>query len=129
MAELASIPEDRSLTPEEEALVRWLLEHGNSAAAEYLSQISHARVASRCPCGCASIDFAVHGRLPPLPAGTKILADYVWQDAAGRWFGVIVFARGGVLAGLEVWSVDGSAVASTLPDVGALRPFSAARAL
>ena len=43
------IPEDRPLTAEEQSLVQWLLEQGNSDAAPFLSQLSDARVVSRCP--------------------------------------------------------------------------------
>ena len=47
--------------------------------------------------------------MPPAESGMHILADYQWQAANGAHFGVFVFARAGLLAGLEVWSVDGLA--------------------
>jgi hypothetical protein len=125
MADMVPIPEDRPLTPEEESLVRWLLEYGTPEAPGFLPQLRQARVVSRCPCGCASIDFAVGGRRPPPAAGMQILADHLWQDAGGHRFGVFVFAKDGVLAGLEVWSVDGLAVASALPGVEVLQPVRA----
>jgi hypothetical protein len=37
-----------------------------------------------------------------------ILSDHVWEDAQGHKFGAFVFARGGLLAGLDLYSVDGS---------------------
>lgn len=123
MADAVPIPEDRPLTPQEQALVRWLLEHGNPDAARFLPQLADARVVSRCPCGCASIDFAIAGAVPPAGAGMRVLADYQWQGADGEQFGVFVFERAGLLAGLEVWSVDGLAAASALPMIGQLQPL------
>jgi hypothetical protein len=119
----SSIPDDRPLTPEEEALVRWLLENGNRDAGGFLPQLANARVVSRCPCGCASIDFAVDGAVPPAEARIKKLADYQWQAADGAQFGVFVFARAGQLAGLEVWPIDGLQAASLLPKIEQLRPL------
>jgi hypothetical protein len=123
----APIPENRPLTADKGALVQWRLEHGNQDAARFLPQLTDVSVVSRCPCGCgcgcASIDFAVGGAVPPAGAGMQILADFQWQAADGAHFGVFVFAEGGLLAGLEVWSVDGSAVASVLPAIGQLQPL------
>jgi hypothetical protein len=122
MPALSPISEDRPLTPEEESLVRWLLEHGAPKAVDFMPQLRRTRVVSRCPCGCASIDFAVDGRQARPSAGMQVLADFLWQDAEGNRFGVFVFAKEDMLAGLELWSVDGSATASVLPDVARLEP-------
>jgi hypothetical protein len=54
-----------------------------------------------------------------------LLADYVWDAADGSCCGVFVFERAGLLAGLEVWSVDGLVTAPSLPAVERLRPFKA----
>ena len=43
-----------------------------------------------------------------------ILADYEWRASDGAMFGVFIFERLGILAGLEVWSQDGLAPADTL---------------
>jgi hypothetical protein len=118
-----AIPEDRPLTVAEAALVRWLLQHGIPQAAGYLPQFDRARVVSRCYCGCASIDFAIDGVEPPAGDGIGILADYEWRAAGGELFGVFVFERGGLLAGLEVWSQDGLAPAAALPEIDQLRPI------
>jgi len=121
----ALIPEDRSLTLQEIELVRWLLEHGTPGVAPaFLAQVDQARVASRCPCGCASIDFAIAGRLPPVGAPLQILSDYWWESDEGDKFGVFVFAKADLLAGLEVWSVDGRAVANSLPKIASLKPIA-----
>ena len=53
------ILDDRELTAEERSLISWMLQNGNLDAPPYLAQLSGARVFSRCPCGCASIDPSV----------------------------------------------------------------------
>lgn len=127
MEDPAPIPEDRPLTAHEEALVRWLLEHGNPDAAVFLPQLAQARVVSQCPCGCASIDFAIGGVVPPAGAGMNVLSDYMWQADDGTHCGVFVFACGGLLSGLEVWSADGLEAVSSLPAIERLRPLAAAQ--
>jgi hypothetical protein len=117
------IIEDRPLTAHEKALVRWLLEHGKPEAAGFLPQLGNAWVVSRCPCGCASIDFAIGGVVPPSEAGMHVLSDYVWDAADGTCCGVFVFERGGQLNGLEVWTADGTKPVTSLPTVDQLRPL------
>src|SRR2546421_12617833 len=118
----APIPEDRPLSSAERRLVQWLLEHGTSEAAGFLPQLSQARVTSQCPCGCASVDFAIGGVIAPAEAGMRILSDFGWQAADGSRFGVFVFACAGQLSGLEVWSVDGQGATPTLPEIKELVP-------
>src|SRR2546423_2577487 len=117
MAITTAIAENRSLTSAEAALLRWLLQHGTPQASGYLPQLDRARVASRCYCGCASINFAIDGVVAAPGNGISILADYEWQCAGGELFGVFVFERNGLLAGLEIWSQDGLAQATSLPDI------------
>lgn len=117
------IPGGRPLTAQEASLVGWLLEHGSPDAAAFLPQLFEAMVVSRCTCGCASIDFAIWGAVSPIKTGIEVLSDDQWQEADGSLCGVFVFARGGRLAGLEVWSVDGQSTASSLPAIDQLRPL------
>ena len=114
--------QDRPLTEQERSLVRWLLEHGNPDAAEFLTQLDDAWVVSRCGCGCASIDFAIGGVPPRSDAGMHILSDFEWQGD-GVYSGIFVFACGGQLAGFEVWSLDGKVSTSSLPRIDQLRPL------
>jgi len=114
--------DNRALTSSEVAVVRWLLEHGGAEAQEFLPQLSQASVVSHCPCGCASIDFAVGGKRPNDPA-MHVLSDFQWQDAQGCLFGAFVFEQEGLLAGLELWSIDGQATPSSLPPVESLMPY------
>ena len=122
-----SIKEDRPLSEREHTLVRWLLEHGEEHAAAFVSQLSNTRVVARCGCGCASVDFAVAGQRAPSSGGMDILSDYGWRDASGHRFGAFVFARGGILAGLDLWSIDGHATATRLPELSELIPIENTR--
>ncbi|MDA7859041.1 hypothetical protein N9Z53_01990 [Mariniblastus sp.] len=123
MTSTTSIPDDRELTAKERRLVEWLLDHSSAESNRYRSQLGDARVAARCSCGCASVDFAIGGVMPKRGGPMSILSDYEWIDSHGRIFGVFVFARCDLLAGLEVWSQDGMAIANYLPDVTNLRPI------
>jgi hypothetical protein len=115
------IDEDRSLTREEESLVRWLLEHSEKDGPSYLPQVDDVRVVSRCPCGCATINLSVKGERRS-DQKMKVIADFAW-DRDGQQFGIFVFEHGGFLAGLEVWSIDGQADPSTLPRPDQLQPL------
>lgn len=126
MTTLTEIPDDRELTQNERSLISWLLKHGNDGAIHFLPQLDEARVTSRCYCGCASINLAINGKVPGLGAGTQILSDYEWSDSDCNHFGAFVFARYGLLAGLEIWSQDGLAPANTLPKIEQLRPIGSA---
>lgn len=115
-----AIPDRRPLTEAERDLARWMLEHGIPDAAGFLPQLERAEVVSRCPCGCASVDFEVAG-LPKPGGGLRILGDYVFGNEA-EMAGAFIFERTGVLAGLEVYGMAGDAP-STLPLPSSLRPF------
>jgi len=110
-------PEGRALTTQERQLLAWLLEHGKASAKAHLSEIEGVRVVSRCDCGCASIDFV------DAPGALEILSEYKWEDSDGHLFGAFAFAKEGKLAGLEVWSIDGEATPSVLPDTSVLVPL------
>jgi hypothetical protein len=118
---ISEIPEDRPLSDEERSFVQWMLEHGAKHATSFLAQLSQARVAGRCQCGCASINFSVAGKRPSI-VGMDILSDYDWEDAQGHKFGAFVFARGGLLAGLDLYSIDGAVTPTWLPKPEQLHP-------
>ena len=118
-----SIAEDRLLTSKEAQLAGWLLAHGVLEAVSFEPQLTSARVVARCGCGCASIDFAVGGRRGRASEGMAVLSDYQWRDSSGNLFGVFVFAYGNTLGGLEVWSIDGQATPTQLPEIEQLSPL------
>lgn len=120
------IPDNRELTPSERTLISWLLHHGYEGASEFLPQLGHARVTSRCGCGCASIDFAIDGKVPQIGQPISILSDFEWSDSDGHLFGTFVFERCGQLAGLDIWSQDGLEKADMLPQIDDLRPVGEA---
>ena len=113
---------DRTLSAEETALPTWLLEHGEPKVQRFLEHVPRARVVGRCPCGCASIDFAIAGQRAPAGTGVDVLSDYQWRGSQGELFGVFVFARADLLSGLEVWSIDGRATPTFLPKPSQLEP-------
>lgn len=115
------IPDRRALTPQEFTLARWMLTHGTAEAMPYLRQLDGVRVASRCPCGCASIDFEVDGSVAP-PGGLAILGDYLFEDTDGALAGAFIFARNDMLAGIEVYGLAGKAPRA-LPMPESLRQF------
>jgi hypothetical protein len=100
-----------------------MLEHGTASAAQCLPQLAKARVVSRCNCGCASIDLAIDGVVPTLGLPISVLADFEYRTSESHLCGAFVFERAGLLAGLEVWSVDGLSTPSMLPETSQLHPL------
>ncbi|MCC6683171.1 MAG: hypothetical protein IT445_19930 [Phycisphaeraceae bacterium] len=119
----APIPVDRPLTTDERQLVQWMLKHGKPEASSFLIQLDRARVVALCPCGCASINFAVSG-MPAPEGGMNVLADFLFGDVA-TLCGAFIFEKNGVLAGLEVYGFAVDAP-GTLPKPSDLRRFEAA---
>jgi hypothetical protein len=71
---------------------------------------------------CASINFSVQGEMRS-GQNMKVIADFAW-NADGHQFGIFVFEKGALLAGLEVWSIDGEATPSNLPRPDQLQPLT-----
>ena len=117
---------DRPLSTDEHTIVQWLLEHGDGDNAKFLEQLERARVARLCDCGCASVDFSVNGKRPQHFA-MRTLSDYQWRDEHGNLFGVFVFEQDGLLAGLDLWSIDGQSNPNVIPHVAQLVPFGSAQ--
>lgn len=123
---LSTIVESRPLTPVEIEFVRWLLEHGGARAQTFLSQLNGASVTSRCGCGCASFDVSISGitHCGEKDVGMETLCDYQWRTSSGALCGAFAFACAGVLAGIELWSIDGQETPSTIPPVSVLEPLT-----
>src|SRR5688572_14586152 len=110
------VPEARSLTTEERALIRWLIDHGTGDSAQLLSQVERATVTARCGCGCASIDLAVDGVEEEKKEPMELVADVAWKTKAQHLCGAYLFTRRDRLSGLDLWSIDGAEIPSALPN-------------
>jgi len=121
MPHFAAVRECRSLSGPELALIRWLLENGEPEARPFLDQLRQAKVHARCSCGCSSIDLAIDG-VRCSRSELHILSDYQWRSPLGHRYGAFVFEQGGLLAGLDLWSMDGRSIPRGLPSIGELEP-------
>jgi hypothetical protein len=111
----------RLLFDRERELTRWIIEHGDASSEDqgkYIAQLAEATVASQCPCGCASVGFAINGREAPCEAGLEILGDFVCDGA-----GVFVFAKNGLLAGIEIYQLGDEKIRRELPQPSELKPI------
>ncbi|VXB61205.1 conserved hypothetical protein [Massilia sp. 9I] len=116
---------NRALASNELRLARWMLEHGTPEASAFLPQLELAEVTSwKCPCGCASINFQIQGQPLP-PAGVHILGDY-FVGEGNEVSGAFIFESGGLLSGIEFYSLGGEAL-RFLPSIEELRPFESGR--
>ena len=117
------IEEDRNLTREEFVVIRWLLEHAARDNSTFVEQLEFAKVVARCGCGCASVDFSINGVRPPVTAGMAMIADFQWHNEKGHLQGAYVFERNGLLAGLDLWSIDGQSTPDAMPPIDKLIPL------
>ena len=103
-------------------------EHGTPDAVRVLEPLEHARVVSRCPCGCAGVDLAVEGHPIAQTLASPAVADFVY-GVAGDFYGACVLAQGGVLSGLDLYALDAADVPRCLPATDQLRPFGSPAAV
>ena len=75
-------------------------------AGRYLGQLPRVQVVGGCCCGCPSIDLAVGDKSREGSVAPVIVADA--ESPEGVPVGVILWARGGALSGLEVHPWNGS---------------------
>ena len=116
---------NRALTTDEYRLARWLLERGKPEVLKYLPQLDRARVTPwKCPCGCASIHFAIDG-CPASSGGMENLGDFVFGEGDDI-NGIFTYAQNGILGGIEVYGLPGAA-SKFLPLPEAIRPFENSR--
>ncbi len=81
-----------------------------SASAILVDQAANARVVGSCTCGCPTIDISVDGSKVPMFGPSAIIADADGTCPHGNPVGVILHAREGLLAELEIYSKNGSDV-------------------
>jgi hypothetical protein len=65
---------------------------------QLLPSVCTLNVVCHCDCGCASVDFALHGQAPPY----RILADGTGRTPRGAEVGVIVWGSADAVTGLEI---------------------------
>ena len=109
---------DRAITPDEAAVVRWLLDHAprGDVTAFRLQPVEQLRVVGGCGCGCSSLDFQPNGD------GAIIIADAFAVYSDGKQAGLILWGRQGGVVSLEVYERHPEA-ADRFPQVPDLRTF------
>jgi hypothetical protein len=109
-----SIPCHRDVTPEEHALLKFLIEREEPSR---IGEVDEAKVVARCGCGkCPTILLRRAGATDPLTRGAaRELASYRGSNPDGIEVGVILIERNGELAELEAWAPAGGDVTSWPP--------------
>jgi hypothetical protein len=110
-----SIAENRILTPAESELIRWLISHGTPEAQDYVPQIEKLHVVRRCSCGCPTVDFYTS------QGASKILADFYGVTPENVEVGVILHARDGRIAELEIYPLYEQVAPFGLPQLDTLK--------
>ena len=116
----------RPLSPREKEIAEWLIINGEASKEEkmeFLAQLQRATVIRRCPCGCASIDLAIDGR-EPSEVGMIPFGDFI---TPGSQYGIFVFSRGGILAGVEIYQLAADSLPAEFPRPVALTPYDIKR--
>jgi hypothetical protein len=99
-----TVPEDRSISAAEAAIVAWLLAHGAESPryTPLAGSASSLRVVGRCACGCPSIDFVPAGQ----GIGFQSIANGYAKTPDGRLVGAILWGSETVVSGLEFYEMD-----------------------
>ena len=115
------IRQQRPIRDEEAAVIIAALKAAPTAAdvERFASAVPSLRVVGRCECGCASVDFEVGGD----PRESYRLADGIGTTRSGGQVGVLVWACGDRLSGLEIYDLGAGDDDLNLPDPGTLAPF------
>ena len=114
-------PIKRPLTDQEREVVVWLLEHSFKNTTDLLPQVERLTVASRCTCGCPTIDFALDGE-PVNRKGEQLISDWL-AEVDGAEVGVMLFQTNGKLSTLEVYSCAGSDKPFGLPSLESIKGY------
>src|SRR5690242_13325309 len=101
MTERARI--NRPITPEEIDVLRATLERASVVqdSCAFTAALEGLRVIDRCPCGCATINFA----LPDADNPSHPIADALGENAVGEALGILVWGRGHSITELEVYDL------------------------
>lgn len=109
---------ERIVTPEEAAVVRWLLDNApvGDETAYRLRPVEALRVVGGCGCGCSTLNFL------PDASGAGIVADALAVYADGQEAGLILWGRDGEIVSLEVYDRHPEA-SRRFPEISNLRTF------
>ncbi len=114
-----TIPENRPLSPEERALVEWLIENGGPETKDFAQQVAGLHVVARCSCGCPTVDLAVATAQVSTTGPSLILGDFLGSTPEGVEVGVTLHAREGAISELEIYPL--SRTVGSLPKIGSLK--------
>jgi len=107
---------DRAITPNEVAVVNWLLDHALVNVTTYrVRPIEELRVVGGCQCGCSSLEFKPSEQR----GGEQRLADELALYSDGRSAGVMLWGKQGEIALLEVYDFEPGS-SHRFPDVSDL---------
>ena len=109
------------LSPEELALLNWLLENGSPEAKTFAPQIEGIRATHWCSCGCPSINLHVDENAPLGANPHGLVADVLGKTCDGQQVGVILFHKDGKLSLLEVYALSLIEGAFGLPSLDSLQ--------
>jgi hypothetical protein len=113
---------ERTVTPNEAAVVGWLLDHApvGDVTAYRLRPVEELRVLEGCGCGCSSLDFQPDAWGGGIRAGIIADAFAVYPDS--RQAGLILWGREGEIVLLEVYDCHPEA-SRRFPEISNLRTF------
>lgn len=103
------------------------MRRGTPQSGAYASQLPLVTVASRCSCGCPTLDLAVAGRSASLGSPSTILAGAAGVSPEGVRFEILLHGREGMVSELEVYASDGEDGPFTLPVVECIEFFGEPR--
>jgi hypothetical protein len=112
----------RPLTQNERDLIRWLIEHSFvKDASRLLPQIDRLSVATKCNCGCPTIDFALDGE-PVARKGEQLVSDWI-AEVDGMPVGVMLWQTNDRISTLEVYSLPGTDKPFGLPSLESIKGY------
>jgi len=107
---------ERAISPEEAAIVGWLLDHARGDVSAYRSKpVEELRVIGTCDCGCISVEFQPGGW-----GNAGIVAEAYARYSDGQQAGLILWGRNGTLVLLEVYDCHPGA-SHRMPEISNLR--------
>ena len=96
-------------------MIRWLLQHSQNDATNYLSQLDRLSVCGKCTCGCPTIHFALDG-VPVSGKGHGLISDWL-AEVDDKLYGILLFGTKDALNMLEVYCLPGSDTPFDLPPI------------